>query len=359
MSAHRTLSFSVLLILALGASSAEAHGHDVRLGEPIIELIPASPMATGSGDAPDIDNWNRSAVVSLYYNHYLPSQSVPMNWTGSVAGCVAGTTSQAYIDATFQTINYYRTMVGLPDVTNNASLNDDCQEAALIMSANGALSHYPPSGWTCWSSIGYTAAGSSNLALGAAGPGAMTLYIMDPGTGNHFVGHRRWLLCPYKGAFGTGSVGETTGSANSLWVFGNTVSRPASPDTVPWPPEGYVPYQVVYPRWSFSFNSHPAANFAAANVTMTEGASPITLSVVSRTDNGYCDNTIVWEPSGINFVPGSDDRTFAVTITGISGGPSSSVSYDVVLIDPAVDTELIFDDGFESGGTGRWSSVVP
>lgn len=186
----------------------------------------------------------------------------------------------------------------------------------------------------------------------------MSLYVNDFGSGNYFVGHRRWLLCPYKGAFGTGSVGESTRSANALWVFGNVVSRPATPTKVTWPPEGYVPYQVVYDRWSFSLNSDPSASYGSATVTMTENGSAIPLSVVSTANNGYCDNTIVWEPSGLYFTPGGLDRTITVTVSGIGGTPSS-VTYDVVIMDPSISTDEVFSDGFESGFTNVWDTSVP
>jgi hypothetical protein len=84
----------------------------------------------------------------------------------------------------------------------------------------------------------------------------------------------------------------------------------------------------------------------------------VSLSVVSRTDNGYGDNTIVWEPSGLSFSAGMQDRRFTVTVSGISG-PQTTVVYDVVVMDPAIVTDLIFGDGFGSGTTNSWSLTVP
>jgi hypothetical protein len=165
------------------------------------------------------------------------------------------------------------------------------------------------------------------------------------------------MLYPLLNQFGTGSVGGSALNANALVVFTTFGSRPANPDKVAWPPEGYVPYQVVYPRWSFSLNTSSPVSFASANVSMTENGNPITLSVVSRTDNGYGDNTIVWEPSGLSFYPGMQDRRFRVTVRNISG-PQSVVTYDVVVMDPATSAGAIFTDGFESGSTSLWSSTL-
>jgi hypothetical protein len=81
---------------------------------------------------------------------------------------------------------------------------------------------------------------------------------------------------------------------------------------------------------------------------------------VSRTDNGYGDNTIVWEPTGLIFTPGAQDRTFSVTVSNImAGGSPQTEVYNVVVIDPLVVTDLIFTDGFESGSPGLWSQTVP
>jgi hypothetical protein len=352
-----------LAILTLSGVCAVADDLERRLGDPIFRPEHEWVDAIASGKdshAVAVDNWNRSAVANLYHNLYSPSLNVPMQWSGSVATCTAGTTSQGYLDATFQMINYYRGMVGLVDATNAAAYNAGSQQAALMMSANGALSHNPPSSWTCWTSAGAAAAGSSNLALGNAGPTAIIAYIKDSGSGNFFVGHRRWILYPRRNQFGSGSVGETTQSANALYVFTSTVTRPATPDKVAWPPEGYVPYQVTYPRWSLSLNTSSSVSFASANVTVTEGASPISLSVVSRTDNGYGDNTIVWEPAGLSFFPGMQDRRFTVTVSNIlvGGSPQTRV-YEVVVIDPYVVTDLIFEDGFDAGSVGAWADVFP
>ena len=248
--ANHVVSF-LLLTATLGPIHLGAEDHGEILGEPLFRLIREQPGETEAVtfDLTKVVNTSsRSAVVSFFNSEYTPSLGVPMQWTGNVATCAAGTTSQAYVDATFQMINFYRGMAGLVDATNAVSHNQNAQEAALIMSANGSLSHTPPSNWTCWTSGGDAAAGASNLALGNAGPHAMVAYVRDSGSFNYFVGHRRWILYPRRNQFGTGSVGETTRSANALYVFTSTVARPPAPKKVAWPPEGYVPYQVVYQR---------------------------------------------------------------------------------------------------------------
>lgn len=78
--------------------------------------------------------------------------------------------------------------------------------------------------------------------------------------------------------------------------------------------------------------------------------------VVSRTDQ-YGDATLVWEPIGLTFSPGSPDMTITVTVTGVEvEGVLLDTTYDVILFDPEVVAPTqIFADGFESGDTSSWT----
>lgn len=310
------------------------------------ELAVQGPVPAAEVDGFSVTPSVRHSVVSFYENIYLPVFFVAMNWTGNPATCNAGNTSQAYIDASFNLINYYRAMVELPTVSNDASKNDSSQKAALMMSVNNSLDHSPPPEWQCYTAAGASAAGSSNLALGAAGPRAIDLYIRDPGSFNTAVGHRRWILHPPRSSFGIGSVGGATRDANALWVFAGVTSRPPA-DIVAWPPRGFVPFRLVYPRWSFSLNSEPGANYSSATVSMLENGVPITLAIVSNNTNGYGDNTLVWEPAGLVFSPGQTDRSFDIVISNLSNADQSEYAYRVTVIDPAMDPPAIFSDSFE------------
>ena len=311
-------------------------------------LATSTPQSTRLPVEPPVAPNVRSSVVSFYENVYLPAFSVPMGWTGETSSCDAGSTSQAYIDASFDLINFYRAMVELEPVTNDVSKNAGSQEAALIMSVNNSLSHSPSKSWTCYSVSGAAAANSSNLSLGAAGPVAIALYIKDPGGFNAAVGHRRWILHPPRSSFGIGSVGEKTRAANALWVFAGTTSRPFT-DIVAWPPRGFVPYQLVYPRWSFSLNTEPAADYSEASVSMSENGDPIGLSIVSSDRVGSGDNTLIWTVSGLNFSAGQVDRIIDIEISGVRNSNQDTYTYQVTVIDHAmvVVEPSIFADDFE------------
>lgn len=370
----KILGLSVLASAAAGLSGLGAEEHtpkEARLGEaPIAQGRPVpfrsfltSEQMTAIRGGLSVDRQDRSAVAAFFDAHYTSNLSVPSGWVGDVDTCNAGSTSQAYIDATIDLVNFYRAMVGLPSVTNQVSDNSGAQEAALMMSANGMLDHEPDNTWDCYTAAGDNSAYESNLALGAAGPDAIELYIDDPGTFNYYVGHRRWILHPVRSAMGTGSLPSSSrgsySAANALDIFGPTVSRPSTPVAVTWPPEGFVPYPLVYDRWSFALNTSSSVDYSGATVSMTHDGSPLDLTVLALypPDPYFVgDDTIVWEPdlSGIDIEPGMSDTTITVSISGISGATPTSMTYDVTIFDPATEATEIFSDGFESGGTSAW-----
>ena len=326
------------VLAAMSQFAVRAAGH-AKLGPPPKATEPY-PRIPESGEmvrasVPSINVGNRAEVVSFFNTFYLPTQGVDAQWTGNVASCSPGTTSIPYREATLQRVNYFRAMTGLPgNVALNATWNSQCQQAALMMIAEGDLSHSPGPTWACYTTDGATAAGKSNLALGADGPDAIDLYIDDPGAGNSVVGHRRWILYPPQQTMGTGSTTGNNGyyyGSNALWVFGGAGTRPATPEWVSWPPPGYVPFQLVYGRWSFSY---PNADFSNATITMTHKGNPVTLTKAPVV-NGYGDNTVVWEPSGIPGGKPSQDLTYTVQLSGvvIAQTPRQFV-YDVIVIDP-------------------------
>jgi hypothetical protein len=286
--------------------------------------VPASGLS--------VDTQDRADVVRFWSVVYRASENVEMNFTGNVSTCDPGTTSPLFKLAVLRRINWFRAMAGLPgDIVLDDELNQKCQAAALIMAAQGALSHFPPSNWSCYTPAGDEAAGAANLHLTTSPNLSASLvdgYIEDPGQFNDVVGHRRWLLFTRQRVMGTGSVSGTN-SANAIWVIGQFGTGPSRNHS--WPPAGYVPYQVVYPRWSFS---SPNADFSQATVTMTRGGSPISLSL-NPVEVGFGDNTIIWEPSGIPSTAPSSDTSYEVTISNVLvGGSPMQFKYTVILIDP-------------------------
>ncbi len=274
-----------------------------------------------------------------YEDNFLSTKATTLSWTGAVVGCGAGDISSTVRANVVKRINYFRNMVGLPNVTLNGSQSQKCQEAALYMAANQTITHYPSTSGSCYTAGAADAAGHGNVAISYGGgsseltgnhsTSAVTGYVEDPGTNNTKVGHRHWILAPTLVAIGTGSVfsaAQNNFSANVImWGDNLTGSSLASGKYVAYPPNGYIPSTLVFPRWSFSI---PGANFDNANVSMKKvGGSSITANVTERiTFSGKPDSRIVWEPSGINV---SSDVDYEVTVSGISGAANASYTYTV------------------------------
>ncbi|MCX8092239.1 MAG: CAP domain-containing protein [Verrucomicrobiae bacterium] len=288
---------------------------------------------------------SREEVRSFFNAVYRSSEGVPMNSSAVVASCVAGTNATAFLQAELRRINWFRAMAGVPaNVSFAATNNTRCQQAALMMARNNTLSHYPPSSWFCYTSDGALAAQNSNLALGTSGAAAITGYMQDFGAVNAPVGHRRWLLYPQTQIMGGGDVPAQSpfNDANATWVFDGHYFDPRPPTRTPyvsWPPPGFTPYQVVFPRWSFSY---PGANFTNATITMTSNGVPVTVFKESVVP-GAGENTVVWVPMGLDpnnfatvFPFNGSDTVYTVTISNIVGMPQSTYTYNVTVFDPAV-----------------------
>ena len=293
-----------------------------------------------------IDTSTRATVAGSYLGTFVPSASVLPGWVGNVANGNAGSTSQAYQDAVLLRINWFRQMAGLSSpITFSSSYNTEDQQAALMMSANGQLNHTPPTNWTYFTVIGADAAVHSNLCLEIpylGDPGCIALYMQDYGTPNSDVGHRRWLLYPQTQNMGTGDVQPPypTPFANALWVIDSHMSdpRPTTRDPfVAWPPKGFVPYQLVPGRWSFSY---AGADFTNATVTMQRSGGSVAVRLESP-QQGYGENAVVWVPDNIDTAVSTSwpqpivDTPIIVTISNVLvSGVSTTFTYTVTVFDP-------------------------
>ncbi len=314
---------------------------DLLLDAPFHVYLPHIQNATSGSPDPFLDLNDRQKVVNFYLDHYANAAAPSIQWDGNLKTCDPGTVDKAFQNATLERINFFRAMAGVPsEITFSSVSNEKAQAAALMMSVNDALSHNPPPDWTCYSSLGALGAGSSNLIIGAYGWVAIYYYMKDPGTGNDAVGHRRWILYPQTQVMGSGDIPPQPEYAptNALLVFDEHLweTRPATRDNfVAWPPPGYVPYQIVFPRWSFSY---PKADFKNALVSISSAGVNLPL-VQSAVENGYGENTLVWIPNGLNDGgswpnPGSDTR-YTVTVSNVLvNSVIRDFTYDVIIINP-------------------------
>ena len=272
---------------------------------------------------------SRATIARDYQTVLLPALSVPNDWVGSLTGCDAGSTSSTYEAATLTAVNYFRNLADLPPVSFNPEMNAKARAAAVMMAAQGALEHRPPSSWKCWSQAGYDGASHSNLALNFAGAAAVMGYMADPGQTNDAVGHRRWILNSEADQMGTGS----TATSNALYVVGGPV-RTISPRWVPWPSQGYFPWQLEPAgRWSLSLHG---ASFESAHVSASIAGAPLSI-VPAPIKGSVADNTISWQVAlpARSSPTNPADLTVDVTVDGVhlADGSDGTYSYSVTLFD--------------------------
>ena len=298
------------------------------------------------GDGPGFDVWDRDAVVAAYRAEFEREQP-DHGFTGNIADCEAGTTSQAFRDSVVQRVNWYRQMAGLNTVAERAEYSDAAQHAALMMAVQGGLSHYPDTDWACYTETGALGARSSNLGLGSIGVAGVDGYMRDTGSTNLPVGHRRWILYPQLLQIGTGNIPDASShrGANALYVVGDRHQGGVREQRgfVAWPPAGYVPAETGWGRWSFQL---PGADFAQAVVTVTSQDGPIPVDVIDRNSSAG-GRAVVWAVYGdLNseqFPRFSDgDYCYTVTISNVrvAGAAQVPFQYFTCLLDP----------GTESGG---------
>jgi len=316
-------------------AAVDADGNMSRGSESLVRTFGGD----GGGDARWLDTWDREAVIRSYRMEF-DRREPKIGFTGDVDECDAGTTSQAFRDSVVQRMNWYRRMAGVLAVTEQAEFSVAAQHAALMMSAQGYLSHYPGSDWRCYSDTGARGASSSNLGLGRSGVWGIDSYMRDSGSRNLAVGHRRWILTPRLQRIGVGNVPYSPphSRANALYVLGlgdrDDVREPRG--FIAWPPSGYIPAETVWGRWSFQL---PEADFREATVTVMDDDGPVPTQVIDRAP-GHGTAAVVWAVRGdtrsLPFPRPSDgDDCYTVTIreVRINGETQLPFRYATCLVD--------------------------
>lgn len=318
-------------------------------------------------------------------------------------GCSLSPPPDEYVKDIQRRVNYFRAMTGLPaniDFSEKPvfSLSDDlfipasgttrseAARAAVMVHVNQpfdlgspgsfTLTHEPPATWPCFNPSAWNGARYSNLSGFSWGCDAIDDYMDEPGYGgdtfaNREVGHRRWILFSAAKEMAVGDVPPILASdgqlirpgVNALYVIGGFTPEERPVDFVAWPNPGFTPAPILTRLWSLSY---PGANFTTASVSMQDGeGDAVPLTVISRNigfplpsesnppdeteeegsgvtgvpmkgTNG--DSTLVWTPSGLP-VEYSSDKTFQVSVTGITGQGPSSYTYEVTVINPNILSE--------------------
>lgn len=261
------------------------------------------------------------------------------------ANCRAGTLKASVKAALLADFNALRALHRLPPVSYSDA--EDVQEAdsSLMMAVNRALSHDPPSSWTCYSASGATGAGASNLiiawgtGLGFASDDSQLASWMNEG-GSPDIGHRRWMLSPFLGKTSYGRISYvaadgTRVTAASMRVFNFNGGAGAVSGVPPFVAYPYGDYPVRYFRagdyLSFTAIANPAGSFgangnvrySAATITVTGPSGALAVTNVSSDNSGYgVANSLQWRVAGLQ-----NGVSYSVRIAGITGAPQGEYSY--------------------------------
>lgn len=321
--------------------------------KPLLALCTAL-LFIGSSTYDFLDDERDQAIAD--YETYLATEITDIGWTGDADKCKPGEISESTVQNALARINYFRRLVGLnDDIVFDHSYDQMAQEAALIMHANNRLSHNPNSGWHCYSDDGKEGATGSNLSQLANEDlrHIITDLIEDGGEYNQDVGHRRWLLNSAATTMGFGA----TSVYYAVHVTGdeNRGTAADAPEFTSWPPQGYLPYQLAFKRWSFSIPLGSQVSFASAKVKIKANGRTIATDIESRSAN-FGDPTIVWNIPDMKeefFYDYYDmamkkenledigilENKIEVSIENvIVDGESKNYEYEVWLIDPEAET---------------------
>ena len=244
------------------------------------------------------------------------------DWTGSTSECDAGDVLDPGRQNALDAINFYRWLVDEPEATLDDTRNATAQECALMMDANGSLSHNPPSSWACYTADGAGAAAQSNIAT-TPGVAAVHLYMVDPGN-ETTLGHRRWILNPRTGPVGVGS----TDAYSCLHVIGG--SNTGDNSWTAFPPPGFMPMEAYSIGWSsydatgWSIQSS-SMDLSNGEVTVTEDGAEVDVAVATLAGGYGSSSAIKITPQGW---AAQQDAVYRVVV----GGLPNPIDYEFTLI---------------------------
>ncbi|MCS7287738.1 MAG: CAP domain-containing protein [Roseiflexus sp.] len=218
-------------------------------------------------------------------------------------------------------VNGYRARAGVPPVTADATLNDNCFQHARYMAENNDLTHNQNPSLPYASPAGQICAQKGNVWMGW-GSAWQPRDAIDGWMGS--VGHRLWLLYPTTPTFGFGFYRQSQRSAAALDVlsrarFGDDARYPGWPVRYPAPDQQDVP-ATRYPitlQWPY-FDQKPVVT--GTSLRALPGTD---LEHTATTDLPVNHKGIVITPNQA-FPP---NATIEVTVTGSYKGQAFSFTW--------------------------------
>ena len=353
-------------------TSALSDGYDGYLnsGSPSIGKLPKTEIAKILKDNPhkypssDGDYFDVAPVTSGEY--------------------ATGKVKNEYLQAATDRLSALRNIAGLPGVTMDATLNNDAQYGAVLLS-NAEFGHFPKKPNDMSSDYFFTkgraATETSNISAGRHLTETPDGFMRDEGLHNlPVMGHRRWQLNPVMAKVGFGfalnnnnAFYANQGSYQYKYYTDEKCQDMSGDDIdyrfISWPASGNFPNQLFAYDTAWSVTLSPAyyqsPDIAKVKITLTcdSNSNEWTFSnseiyEVSETDkyftvdNDYyaVPNCIIFRPNGVSEYNG----VYTVVISGLkdSFGNSVTLSYKVDFFDADAYREM--DPGWYSdANTGK------
>jgi uncharacterized protein YkwD len=291
----------------------------------------------------------KKEAYNLYQAQYYNTRINQIPWNGSVSSCDPGKLPENILRKAETRINYFRKVTGLNPIKLSGEFNDKAQHAALLMTANGQISHNPSSSWKCYTEKGYEGAMNSNLGIADFENfqeiSFITGFMLDYGAINHSIGHRKWLLNSRTETMGYGA----TGKHEIIYVTGvRTEAFTDGPEYIAYPPAGYFPYSLIFEKWSFAIPNGKKVSYKKTKVEMLDShGNELSTKILSMEDPWYFDPAIVWQAEDLfsqdeikyvkNSLPerGFMDKAITVRISQVTiDEKKRDFEYQVIPFDP-------------------------
>lgn len=250
--------------------------------------------------AQDAGFLSKNDILDLYINLYRYSAQESISWNGNIQKCDCGSLSEDVLSAAEMRINFFRLANRLQTVEIKPEYSQLAQQAALLTKANNQLTHDPSPGMKCYSEAAAKGCHQSCLSTSDFTNFPETAFvtgmIQDYGEANYYVGHRRWLL--YSGLSKIG-YGATDVTEAILTANGEQPVPSELPEFVPYPWSGYVPVELIFPKWSFSIPGDHQVDFSNVKITMKDAkGNPMAIKLYEEYKQ-FLDPTIVWTAKGL------------------------------------------------------------
>lgn len=237
-------------------------------------------LGTSSGETQACGAWQSAR------DRYMQTAT----WAVGATTCELGSLPDATRLASVEWVNYFRGLVGLAPVREDRNDRSAAQGCAVLLERNGQLSHTPPATWACASLAARDAAGRSNLSGNVGFPMSPWYSVrgwIDEGRDlSGTLGHRRWLFSP---ELHTVTYGQTGSFACMTLGLGARDVR--APQSVAWPPPGWVPTAVMGTIWSFS---QAGVTAPGTQVEVLRDGERLNVAAVARAA-GRGEDTVSWE----------------------------------------------------------------